>query len=77
MKISNKKLFSEKINELSTWKTIFDDIENPKLSKHKNIIERVEKCLNQLHDSNENPDDLITSIKKIIEIQKSDKFANV
>ena len=75
---SNKKLFSEKINELSTWKTIFDDIENPKLSKQqKNIIERVEKCLNQLHDSNENPDDLITSIKKIIEIQKSDKFANV
>ena len=75
---SNKKLFSEKINELSTWKTIFDDIENPKLSKQqKNTIERVEKCLNQLHDSNENPDDLITSIKKIIEIQKSDKFANV
>ena len=75
---SNKKLFSEKINELSTWKTIFDDIENPKLSKQqKNTIERVENCLNQLHDSNENPDDLITSIKKIIEIQKSDKFANV
>ena len=74
---SNKKLFSEKINELSTWKTIFDDIENPKLSKQqKNTIERVEKCLNQLHDSNENPDDLITSIKKIIEIQKSESFAN-
>ena len=66
-----KTIFSEKYKELFTWKKVFDEIQNPKLSNSDQlIIDRVENCIEKIHKSNEDPDALIHSLLKIIENQE-------
>ena len=66
-----KTIFSEKYKELFTWKKVFDEIQNPKLSNSDQLtIDRVENCIEKIHKSNEDPDALIHSLLKIIENQE-------
>ena len=65
-----KTIYSEKVKELKTWKNIFDDIENPAISSNDRlIIDKVENCLEEIHNSNQDPDYLISNLKIIIENQ--------
>ena len=67
-----KTIYSEKVKELKTWKNIFDDILNPKISTDDQlIIDKVENCLEKIHQSNQDPDYLITNLKIIIENQNA------
>ena len=67
---TKKMHFAEKCNELYSWNRIFLDLEDPVLSfNEKLIIEKVNDCLENLHESSEDPVELIKKIKKIINKQ--------
>ena len=67
-----KTIYSEKVKELKAWKNIFDDILNPEISiDDQLIIDKVENCLEKIHQSNQDPDYLITNLKIIIENQNA------
>lgn len=70
-----KTKFSVKISELFALKKVFDSIKNPILKgSDKKIPDKVEKCISRLHDSEEDPDQLIFVLKNIIKYQE--KFAS-
>ena len=69
-----KKVYSEKVNELFNWKKQFDDLSNKKIStKDKLIIDKVENCIDKIHKSDLDPDELIFSIRRIIKEQKNSR----
>ena len=69
-----KKVYSEKVNELFNWKKQFDDLSNKKIStKDKLIIDKVETCIDKIHKSDLDPDELIFSIRRIIKEQKNSR----
>ena len=69
-----KKVYSERVNELFNWKQQFDDLENKKIStKDKLIIDKVETCIDKIHKSDLDPDELIFSLRRIIREQKNSR----
>ena len=52
----------------------YDDLLNKKIStKDKLIIDKVEKCIDKIHKSDLDPDELILSIRSIIRDQKNNR----
>ena len=69
-----KKVYSEKVNDLFNWKKQYDDLPNKKIStKDKLIIDKVETCIDKIHKSDLDPDELIFSIRRIIREQKNNR----
>ena len=69
-----KKVYSERVNELFNWKQQYDDLENKKIStKDKLIIDKVETCIDNIHKSDLDPDELIFSLRRIIREQKNSR----
>ena len=69
-----KKVYSEKVNDLFNWKKQFDDLPETKLStKDKLIIDKVETCIDKIHKSDLDPDELIFSLRRIIREQKNSR----
>ena len=69
-----KKVYSERVNELFNWKQQYDDLENKKIStKDKLIIDKVETCIDKIHKSDLDPDELIFSLRRIIREQKNSR----
>ena len=65
-----KTFYSDKVKELKNWKNIFDDLSNPDMSYDDQLtIDKVDKCLDEIHKSGEDPSYLISAIKKIIDNQ--------
>ncbi len=66
-----KTKFSEKVNQLYSLKKVFNSISNPIINeKERGILEKVENCILNLHNSGEDPDQLIFILKKIIKDQE-------
>ena len=73
---TEKTKFSLKVNELFALKKVFDSIKNPILKdSDKTTLDKIEKCISTLHESGQDPDQLIFILKKIIKDQE--KFSTI
>tara|TARA_B100000212_G_C27380327_1_gene536757 strand:- start:1238 stop:3373 length:2136 start_codon:yes stop_codon:yes gene_type:complete len=66
-----KTKYSTKVSELYALKKVFDLIKNPIVNSTDELtISKIDKCILNLHESGEDPDQLIFLLKKIIKDQE-------